>query len=238
MKYIINIILITAASLIMVCCSKEADPLVPTKFEEVKPGDLSLSLLGDSITADGITYARFLLKMNRELLSNHRTVTFTISPIGKFSNGNNTTTSTFDENGESIVYVSSVNVGMATVKAEISNLTSLSASVNFVTSFPEQLLVSPAVGTMPSGPVSSTNIVTKLVKASGVVSEGLTVFYYDSTSTGNSVGAFLNVTGSSNTGESTATYAIQDTSYRGFIYLKTYVVTKAGKVRGSAKVLR
>lgn len=238
MKYITakHLVLFTAI-IVITSCSKKAEDLQAPKFDSVNTDNVSLTLIKDSVIADGTTNAEFLIKVNSSVVKTYKEVVLSVSPIGKFPDGSTSLNTTIDASGEAKIFINSFAKGISTVKADITNLCSKSASVHFITSFPEQILMQPAVNTMPSSLTSSASITAKLIRSNGSVSNGFYVNFYDSTTTNLSVGVFLNTTASNNSSECTTTYSIQDTSYHGLVYIKGYIMTNTGKITGFNKIL-
>ncbi len=205
-------------------------------FESTCEENYVLSIASESVVADGATKGAVLFKADPTFISQVENVTFLVSPIGKFHNNNDTISVTIDSNGEAYAYISSPDQGTALIQAQ-TNYCTKSISVNFTTSFPEQVLMLPAVSSMPSSFSSNTNIIAKLIRTNGVVSSGFLVNFYDSTEINTSVGTFLNTILSNNIGEATTTYSIQDTSYHGIVYINGYIETNEGRVNGVSKIL-
>lgn len=81
--------------------------------------------------------------------------------------------------------------------------------------------------------------IAALIQQIHLLSEGMLVNYYDSaaTSSGGSVGTFLNNTYSDSVGNTNVEFWLQDTSYHGFVYINGYINTTTGRVMGSNKIL-
>jgi hypothetical protein len=124
------------------------------------------------------------------------------------------------------------------VTATVYNKFSKEVFVNFLTSFPTQLLVIPDTSTLQPLFTSKCYVKSILTRQVGSVSEGLLVNYYDSiaTSVGGSIGSFHNLTYSNAQGESTVEYSLQDTAYHGFVYIKSFIDTDAGRVVGVNRI--
>ncbi|HEX7413532.1 MAG TPA: hypothetical protein VF411_05755 [Bacteroidia bacterium] len=224
--------------LVIFGCSKKVEDNLASPSLSFPPFSINLTLTKDSIVADGVTTAGFILKIDSSLAQKYSQVTFNITPIGNFSGGATTVlTTTIGINGITKVYVSSLQIGVSNITANVANLGSKSSSVRFFPSYPDEIVVQPSVAAITASYTSSVNITSTLIKNTGTVSMGLPIFYYDSTTTGGSIGVFINSTYSNNMGQSTATYSIQDTSYHGLLYLNCYVQNGPIKVRGRNKIV-
>lgn len=237
----IKYFLLAVTAIFFLSCSDEATDLAKPNLSPLSPMDqglVSLVLTTDSITADGLSTAEFILWADTAISKYYKDVVFTVTTPGLFSNGTASFTTTLDASGKAKVYVHSSSSGIVEVKADLTNLTSRTSSVYFRPSWADQILILPDSATMISFFSNSTSIKAKLIRNTGSVSSGMLVNFSDSTvTTGSSVGTFLGITTSNSTGEATAIYAIQDTSYHGFVYIKGSVMTNSGVKIGRNKIL-
>lgn len=157
---------------------------------------------------------------------------------GVFSNNSSTYSVNVSSNDTTRAFIKYNKPGVVRVTATVFNKYSKEVYVNYLTSFPSQMLVNPDSISLQSSFTSKCLIKTKLLRQVGNVSEGLTVNYYDSTATlsGGSIGTFINNTYSDLQGQATVEYWLQDTSYHGFVFIKSYIDTDAGRVRGLNKI--
>jgi hypothetical protein len=237
MKNSIINISIYLLTITVISCSKEPDTLKQPNIIPFNSKGISMSLIKDSIIADGVSNAEFFLKMDSNTTKYYNEVVFSVQPIGLFSNASDTQSTTFDANGEAKVFINSSAKGLAIVKADIINLCTINKEIHFTTSFPDQILIQPAVSEIPSSLTSNATITAKLVRVNGSVSKGVLVNFYDSTATNKSIGVFINSTTSNNSGECTTTYSIQDTSYHGLVYIKGSVNVNKIRIIGFSKIL-
>jgi hypothetical protein len=212
--------------------SESAIPVV-----SIQPNQFNIMVLNDTVLADGIQYSEIKLKLDTSLLYKFTSVEISTSSVGHFTDGLSDKTTLFNANGESSFYINSTSYGLCNISAKVVNSISKQASVYFKQSFPDQISVGLSSGVANSSFTTTIGVTTKLLKNSGTFSNGLTVHYSDSTTLNTSIGTFINQTITDSNGESVATYALQDTSYHGFVYLKAYVQTPNGKIRNMNKIL-
>jgi hypothetical protein len=218
-------------------CSKEPDKLKKPelKSDVIDVSGFSLTLKSDSIYADGSSFAELTISTNSATALRYKTVTFSVSPIAKFSNNSSTMQVTLDVTGVAKAYLVSDNAGIANVIANIPNLVTIQHPISFVTSWPTQILVEPSVSLMTPTYTSQTQVVAKLSKTNGSVSNGLVIQFSDSTITNSSIGVFLNTT-TTYSSQATTKYWLQDTSYHGFVYIRTSIMTDKGKIIGRSRI--
>jgi len=230
------IIVIALACLIFSCSDKADDLVVPNlATEPVNPSELSFTLLNDNVAADGVSTAELLVKAGPSILSKYRDVTVEVSSIGKLPNGSNSMKLMLDINGEVHVYISAGAVGKSLITATVGNSTK-TATATFVAAGPDEVIMETHAAIMPPRFDAKLNVKARLVRTPGLPSPNQSLSFYDSTTTGTSVGVFLNSTTSNAQGEITTEYWLTDTSYRGPLYLKGFMMFNGKRIHGSTRV--
>lgn len=206
---------------------KPATPVVDT---------LKLSVVRELVPADNYAYVEIQAVVeDPEVLKEMKTIKF-ITDKGTFPNDTKEYTITLGLDGVAKAYIKHNRAEMVRVTATVGNSYSKELNIRFIPSLPEQIFIEPSVASMVADPAAKSVIKARLVRSQGSVSEGQTVYFYDSTVNG-SVGIFLNTTRSGTNGEATTEYWLQDTSYRGYVYIKGYVNTDTGRVLGMSRIL-
>lgn len=157
---------------------------------------------------------------------------------GMFNNNSNSYSVNVSSNDTTRAFLKYSKADIVRVTVSIYNKYSKEIYVNFITSYPTQILVSPDSSTLQSSYTSKCLVKSTLIRKSGAASEGLLVFHYDSiaTLTGGSIGTFLNNTYSDSHGQTTTEYWLQDTSYHGFVYINSYIDTDKGRIQGTNRI--
>ena len=83
---------------------------------------LSWEIINDSIQADGVELAEFLLKTDPMEINQNQLVQLHLSPLGSFFNGNPTLDLNFDINGEVRIFIRSSQQGVSQLNASINNM--------------------------------------------------------------------------------------------------------------------
>jgi hypothetical protein len=196
---------------------------------------LSLTVLQDSAAADGVLVNKLAFSGGQHGTSFYSSVTFTISPVGVFSNGSTTQTLAIDVNGQATAFVSSQTAGTSTVVATVNGAT-VQTSTTFVMAWPDQINIQADSTFLMPLPGTSTNVTATLVRNSGKVSLGEYVSFSDSTAVDSTIGVFGKPALSDASGLVTTTYTEQDSSYHGFVYLIGKVMTSSGQVEGRGQI--
>lgn len=236
-RYILNsvsaLLLLFIISLMIYSCSKE-----PGELNAPEPIDSSIELIvtKNDVPADNYSFAEISAVTKFRPSAND--IIVLQADKGTFSNNSNTYSVNVSSNDTTRAFLKYNKADIVRVTTTVYNKYSKEVFVNFLTSFPTKILVSPDSSTLQPLFTSKCNITSKLSRQIGSVSEGLLVTYYDSvaTSIGGSIGTFHNITYSNTQGESTVEYWLQDTSYHGFIFIKSYIDTDTGRVTGTNKI--
>ena len=197
---------------------------------------LILPTIRDSVAADNYSYDEVVAKTKTPGEIQGRQVSFTIDK-GSFANGSQQYTVTFGIDSTVSIFVKHNRSEFVRLTATVNNSYSKQLNLFFSIAYPDHVSVDPDSLLMTRIPGNHTAVIARLMRSVGTASEGQTVNFYDSTDTGGSVGSFTNTTPSNNLGTASANYYIQDTSYKGYVYIKAYVQTPAGRVLGSSKIL-
>jgi hypothetical protein len=212
---------------------------IPLSFSFAKGIDtLSMTVITDSVAADGYTYAQIGIRANdTNLLQEMKSIALR-TDRGTFANGSTAYSQNIGLDGLINVYLKNTGAGRVTVTATVSGTYSKEVSVHFLTAYPDHLFLDPEAATIASLPGTTVDVSARLTRNTGRPSDGQSVYFYDSTATGASVGTFLATTNSGSGGIASTKYSLQDTSYKGYIYL----IGKAdkgngGTVRGMNRVL-
>jgi hypothetical protein len=230
---------VSTLSLVLVClliissCSKEPDEL---KAPEKVDSTIDLIVTKNNIPSDNYTFGE--ISAITKFRANGNDIIVFKSDKGVFSNNSNTYSVNVSSNDTTRAFLKYNKTDIVRVTATIYNKYSKEVFINFRTSFPTQILVSPDSSTLQ--PLFTSNCLVKstLTRQIGSVSEGLLTNYYDSvaTSTGGSIGTFQNNTYSNSQGQTTVEYWLQDTTYHGFVFIKSYIDTDTGRVMGLNKI--
>jgi len=232
MKYSLVICIL----LIMSCSDKTTDLIPPNlTASPVNTSEIALTVITDNIDADGVKYAELLFKVGPTVLAKYKEVNLDISPIGKFNNGATTQKLTIDVTGEAKIFAVSNVQGTATIKATAGDF-SKQAVVHFLPAYPDQIFIEPDSTFLPAMPGAKTIVKARMTRASGQVSPGQTITFYDSTINNASAGIFLNTSLANASGIATTEYWLQDTSYHNYVYIKGYVLTNSGRVTGVNRI--
>lgn len=215
-------------------CSKEPDEL---KSPGPNESYLSLEVIKNNVLSDNNSFAE--IRANAKFPSSANAIIVFKTDKGVFSNNSSTysVNVSFSDSPTS-AFIKYNKPDALRVTCTLFNKHSKEVYVNFLTSYPSQILMSPDSSSLKSSFNSKCLIKTKLLRQVGNVSENLIVNYYDSTanSSGNSIGTFLNSTYSDSQGQATVEYLLQDTSYHGFVYIKSYIDSDTGRIRGMNKI--
>lgn len=236
-RYILNsisaLLLMFIFSLMIYSCSKE-----PGELNAPEPIDSSIELIvtKNDVPADNYTFAEISAVTKFRPTANDLIVFQ--ADKGTFSNNSNTYSVNVSSNDTTRAFLKYNKPGLVRVTATVYNKYSKEVFVSFQTSFPTLILINPDSSALQPLFTSKCNITAKLTRQVGSVSEGLLVTFYDSiaTSSGGSIGTFHNITYSNAQGESTVEYWLQDTSYHGFVFIKSYFDTDMGRVTGTNKI--
>ena len=214
-------------------CSKE-----PDKLKSPQPVDSSIELIAtkNDIPSDNYSFGE-VSAISKFRPSANDVIVFKADK-GVFSNNSNVYSVNVSSNDTTRAFLKYSKPDIVRVTATVYNKYSKEVFLNFLTSYPTQILVSPDSSSLQSSFTSKCLINSKLKRQVGNVSEGLLVNYYDSVanSSGSSIGTFLNNTYSDSQGQTTVEYWIQDTSYHGFVFIKSYIDTDTGRVKGLNKI--
>ncbi len=208
--------------------------IIEMEFFTVGMDSLLLIVKQENVPADNSTYA----KISAINVSKHEQVTtinFT-ADFGTFSNNDAGFEVHVSSHDTANVFLKSKTAGLVRVTASIGGSVASETMVRFLPSLPDQLIIEPDSSSLRPLYGSKSKIKAKLTKYVGTVSEGQVLLFSDSSSTGASVGSFLNTTLSDSNGMAFAEYWVQDTSYHGFVYIKGKIITNEGFVSGMGKI--
>jgi len=233
LKSVSTLFSVLACLLIISSCSKEPDEL---KAPEQVVSSIELVVTKNNVPSDNYTFAE--ISAITKFRPNANDIIVFKADKGVFSNNSNTYSVNVSSNDTTRAFLKYNKSDIVRVTATIYNKYSKEVFVNFLTSFPTQILVSPDSSTLQPLFTSKCVIKSKLTRQIGSVSEGLLTTYYDSiaTSGGGSIGTFHNSTYSNSLGETTVEYWLQDTTYHGFVFIKSYIDTDTGRVFGMNKI--
>ena len=219
--------------LLISSCSNEPDPLTAPKQVDIS---VELIVTNNNVPADNYTLGE-ISAVTKFRPSANDIIVFKADK-GVFSNNDKTYSVNVSSNDTTRAFLKYDKSDIIRVTATIFNKYSKEVFVNFLTSYPTQILVSPDSSILQPLFTSKCLIKSTLTRQVGSVSEGLLVNYYDSvaTSTGGSVGTFHNITYSNSQGDTTVEYWLQDTTYHGFVFIKSYIDTDIGRVVGVNKI--
>lgn len=217
--------------LIISSCKKD-----PLKAPEQVDSSIELIVTKNNVPSDNYTFAE--ISAITEYRPNANDLIVFTADKGVFSNNSNTYSVNVSSNDTTRAFLKYNKSDIVRVTATIYNKYSKEVFVNFLTSFPTQILVSPDSSTLQPLFTSKCLIKSTLIKSVGSISEGLLTYYYDSIATpsGGSIGTFHNSTYSNSQGETTVEYWLQDTTYHGFVFIKSYIDTDTGRVIGINKI--
>jgi len=206
------------------------------KFYKDNADTLKLLITRDNVPADNYSYAEITAITKKRPFANNQIVF--VADRGTFTNNSSTYTIQASLNDTTKAYIKYSKSEPVRITATIYNTYSKEIYATFIPAWPGQIFVSPSVSTLPPLFTSMATITANLIRSTGTVTEGRIVHFYDSASvTGASIGTFLNTTLSNPSGIATSQYWLQDTSFHGFVYIKSYVDTDTGRVRGENRIL-
>lgn len=229
MKYILIIIF----CLLLQACSKVPSDL---KAPQQVDNSLTLKVTKNNIPADNYSYAEISAILKKRPAANDLIV-FTADK-GLFANNSNIYSVNVSSNDTTKAYIKYNKAEVVRITAIIFGNDTKEVYATFLQAYPSQILIYPDVTTLPTLFTSKSLITAKLVRPTGMASEGLSINFYDSAATSSlrSIGSFLNSTYSNSQGNATVEYWIQDTSYHGFVYIKGYINSDTGKVMGGNRI--
>jgi hypothetical protein len=233
LRYYTALLGLLASILLFNSCSKEPDEL---KTYYQSDHDFELFVSKNNVPADNYDFAE-ISAVTKVRASANDIIEFKADK-GVFSNNSTSYSVNVSLNDTTRAFLKYNKSDIVRVTATVYNKFSKEVFVNFLTSFPTQLLVIPDTSTLQPLFTSKCYVKSILTRQVGSVSEGLLVNYYDSiaTSVGGSIGSFHNLTYSNAQGESTVEYSLQDTAYHGFVYIKSFIDTDAGRVVGVNRI--
>ncbi|MEL1246320.1 hypothetical protein AAEO56_18755 [Flavobacterium sp. DGU11] len=225
MKYIYTLL-----CLALIACSDEPEPL---KSAQSIQGDIALEATVNNAPADNYSYAEVTAMITGRLSASDQVI-FT-AENGLFANGAATYTVTAVSGQAVKAYLKYDRAGQVRVTAAAFGKTK-EVFLNFVPAWPDALMLSPDTGSLASEYTSNSLITTRLLKNTGVPTQGLLISYRDSIAGGGSVGTFLNNTQSDANGNATVRYWVQDTTHHGFVYIKGEISTPTGVKKAENRI--
>ena len=231
MKQIFSFVVIL---ILFLACSKPPGELnLPSQIQD----SLMLVVTKNNIPSDNYSYAEISAVIEGNQALSNQIIIFS-ADRGLFSNDSSIYITNVSINDTAKAYIKYNKAEIVRISASISNANTKEAFVTFFPSYPDQILIAPDISVLTDSFGSNTIINTKLVRLNGTVNTGFVIHYYDSTATnpGRSVGTCLNSSLSDSIGNATTQYSLQDTSYHGFVYIKSYVDTDTGRVSGLNRI--
>ena len=196
---------------------------------------ISLIRLSDNILADNYSYGIIgAIFLNSD--SSTKQITFT-TDRGFFHNGSKTYTANTIDSDTVKAFIRSSEAESSNISVSVSGKIIGNVLVNFINAFPEELTLESSTGFLPRTLNSKVILTAHLTRDKGMVSSGQKVYFYDSTDVNTSVGIILNSTLSNENGIASGTYALQDTSYSGMVYLKAFVNIPSKRLIGTTKII-
>lgn len=159
---------VLACLLIISSCSKEPDEL---KAPEQGDSSIELIVTKNNVPADNYTFGE--ISAVTKFRPNANDIIVFKANKGVFSNNSNTYSVNVSSNDTTRAFLKYNNSDIVRVAATIYNKYSKEVFVNFLTSFPTQILVSPDSSTLQPLFTSKCNITSKLTRQVGSVSEGI-----------------------------------------------------------------
>lgn len=226
--------------LYMLCsCSNKPSGLVSPQIDQsIAAGDVAITVPVNDVIADN--YSQSQISVQIKSLSDiplNTSVTFT-SNRGTFTNGSNSYSVILGTDGTANAYLKNNTAAAVTVTVSIGNYFSKTVMVTFSTALPDQIVLSPDIAIFPNASTATVNLVAGLSRINGTPSIGQALTFTDSTATnGKSVGTFLNISASDASNSVKAQYILQDTTYKGYIYLKAALPTAPLTTFGMTRIL-
>gem|GEM_PF-3576746 len=233
MRYLILFITVS----LLTACSDKVEDLQPPPTIIINPptafiDTLQLLVKTNGIAGDNFSYAE-IIAVSKIPGQANRQLVFTCDK-GVFSNNSNSYTLTTGANDTTRAYLRYGKSDLVRVTAALATY-SKELYVNFVNAYPGQVILDPEFVSLPHTLGAKSKVTVSLLRATGTVSEGQQVFYYDSVATAGprrSVGGFFNSTISNSSGVSNSEFRLLDTTYTGLVFLKAYVETPGGRIFG------
>ncbi len=226
------LVLLVSTTLLFSCSTEPDDLRAPIQDDT----SIDLIVTKNNIQADNATFGE-IAAISKFRPKANDIIVFS-ADNGVFSNNSSTYSVNVSSNDTTRAFLKYSKPDLVRVTAAIFNKYSKDVFVNFTTSYPSQILLAPDSSSIFASFDAKTSITSKLLRKNGSVSEGLFVTYYDSIATpnGGSIGTFYNNTFSNAQGISNVEYRLQDTSYHGFVFIKSFIDTYKGKVFGTNKI--
>lgn len=189
-----------------------------------------------STPGDNYTYATIVAILDSTVVDTTNTVSFT-TDAGTFPNGTASVSASIDLHGKAYAYLKSGSVLTAHVQATVGSHNVQNIDVPFTTSWPDKLLINlPA--TASDTFTNRIDITATLIKNPGMPSAGFELGFYATDTSGKPKGSFYNITLSDSGGNMSVQYWLQDSTYKGFITIRGFLVRQPGdSVIGINKML-
>jgi hypothetical protein len=231
-------VLMSIGLLLLGACSPKPGELVQPRIDQtIAQGDVSLSLVKDSLPADNYTLAEIKLTLATNDFTAGTQIAFKTDD-GSFANGSKSYVITAASSGTFSAYLKSDTATASNVSVVINNNFSGTTQVHFRPAPPDNTTLEPDMAIVQDKSTSKVNLTAILSRTIGTPSKGQGLTFYDSTAIGGkSVGLFTNATLSNSANVVTAEYLLQDTTYKGYIYLKGYALNGKIKVIGITRIL-
>ena len=239
MKYAINLYILFNLLSIMSCSDKTGELIKPDLSPaSLNADDFILSVTKDNVPADDYSYAAVDIELKPTAIAAKGVILTLITDNAIFSNGQKTISFPVSADTRISVNLKSDRAESAVVRLNVGEKFTKAINVRFIDALAEALILESSQPSLSHKSASAVSLKASLSRINGKTTNAQLVNYYDSAATGaKNVGTFLNVTRSDATGISGADYFLQDTTYRGFVYLKGFVGTGPNKVIATTRIL-
>jgi hypothetical protein len=220
-------ILLFGMCLMLSCIKTKQDPIAVSDVKDVttvpstqNDSAFSITLSNSISVADSAELTKIVISLTKPDPTKNHIASLSIQPIGKFTNGLNTFSATLDVNGQASAYMFSDKIGVATLSVRLGQGPIKNTAITYTNALPDQLEIEPGASQLKPDSGANVKVTVKATRQIGRVSPGIKITFEDSTANGKSVGIFMNKTVTNISGKASATYLLQDTTVRGYLYLK------------------
>ena len=223
----------------VLACSPKPDALVaPTIDTSITSADVTTTVTTNNVPADSYTPAEVTVQIkNTALILPGTTITFTCDK-GTFTNGSTTYSQPAGNDGLTSAFLVDSRAEQSDVTVSIGNYYAKSIAVQFVVAPPDQITLQSDSAVYSSPFTARPALKATLIRINGKPSIGQILTFKDSTANGGlSVGSFLNIAPSDSTSTAYAQYVVQDTTFKGYIYLKGSIISGTKTISGSTRIL-
>ncbi len=197
---------------------------------------ITLEAVKNNQPADNYTYAAVVVRSKDPgIINTSREVTFTTDK-GLFSNDEKSYTTTTAIDGTATAYIKCSQPDLVIIKATIATAFSRETQLRFVPALPDYINVE-IPGNLKNALDANTTVTALLTRTYGTASAGQRVTFTAQKPSGETIGTFLNEKVSNSSGEATANFWVQDTSYAGMVVIKATVADGTNVITGKNQVL-